>query len=234
MLMEFEEGGGVFEIAALTLSAVRLNVAKGGKAFLELAGETLALDAEVGEEAMGIDDVEGDGGRFAGRVGGAIEHVGFEQRDTVETPGGIDELLDELRFGGSGGLVFVEEAAAMVFVDSRILRGKDRGSGGQAVAQGVERRALLAGFGAGTGGVWELARLMSARRAYQRRTGSCPAGVGVGWAAAIGSHLATEIARGPGGGRRRFGEVIDMRARSGGANRVTGFGGKSADGGPWR
>ncbi|MBV9772040.1 MAG: hypothetical protein JOZ32_20875 [Bryobacterales bacterium] len=46
--MEFEESGGVFEVAALALGAIRLDRAEGVEALLELAGEALTLDAEVG------------------------------------------------------------------------------------------------------------------------------------------------------------------------------------------
>ncbi len=130
VFMEFEEGGGVFEVAALALGAVGLNLAELVEAFLELAGETLALDAEVGDEAMGVDEIEVNRGLLGGWVGGTSEHIGFEERDTVEAPGSVGELLDELRFGGSGGLVFVEEAAAMVFKGGPVFGGEDRGSGG--------------------------------------------------------------------------------------------------------
>jgi len=151
--MEFEEGGGVVEVAALALGAVGLDVAERVEALLELAGEAMALDAEVGQEAMGVDDVEGDFliGRDWG--GSACEHVGFEERDAVEAPGSVGEFLGELGLGGRSGLVFVEEAAAMVLVGGWVFGGQNRGSGGQAVAQGVERGALLAGFGARAGGV---------------------------------------------------------------------------------
>jgi hypothetical protein len=47
-----------------------------------------------------------------------------------ETPGGIGELLDELGFGGSGGLVFVEEAAAMGVERRLVFGGEDGGGGG--------------------------------------------------------------------------------------------------------
>jgi len=92
------------------LGAGSLDLAEGFETFLELAGQATALDGEVGDEPMGIDDVEGD--FLVGRDGGcgASEHVGFEQRDAVEAPGGVDKLLDELRFGGSGGPVFVERS----------------------------------------------------------------------------------------------------------------------------
>ena len=66
VFMEFEEGGGVVELAALAVAAVGLDVAEGGERFLELAGEAVALEVEVGEEAMGVDDVEGDAGLLGG------------------------------------------------------------------------------------------------------------------------------------------------------------------------
>ena len=129
VLVKFEEGGGVFEVAALVLGAIGLDIAERFQAFLELAGETLALDAEVGEKAMGVDDVKVDGGLLGGGIGGAGEQVGFEERDAVEAPGGVGEFLDELGFGGSGGLVFVEEAAAMCVVGGSVFGGED-GRGG--------------------------------------------------------------------------------------------------------
>jgi hypothetical protein len=149
----FEESCGVVEIAMLALGALGLDLAERFEALLELAGQATALDSEVRDEAMGVDDVEGN--FFIGRDGGggASEHVGFKQRDAVEAPGGVDEFLDELRLGGSGGVVFVEEAAAMGFEEGRVFGGEDRGSSGQAVTQGVERGTLLAGCCARTGGM---------------------------------------------------------------------------------
>ncbi len=137
--VEFEEGSGVFKRAALALGAVRLDVAERVEALLELARKTLALDAEVGKEAMRVNDVEGDfpigrvilvGGLVGGLGSGAGEHFRFEARDAVEAPGGVDEFLDELRFGGSGGLVFDEEAAAMFLVGGGVFGGEDGRSGG--------------------------------------------------------------------------------------------------------
>ncbi|MBZ5611905.1 MAG: hypothetical protein LAP38_26895, partial [Acidobacteriia bacterium] len=66
VFVEFEEGGGVFEVAALALMAVGLDVAELVEGFLELAGEALALDGEVAQQAMGVDDVEVDRGLFVG------------------------------------------------------------------------------------------------------------------------------------------------------------------------
>src|ERR1700690_939228 len=152
VLVEFEQGGGIVEVAALAVDAVGLDLAKGLEGLLELAGETMALDTEVGDESMGVNDVEGDFLIEWNGGGGAGEHVGFEQRDAVEAPGGVGELLDELQFGWSGRLIFVEELVAMGFKGRWVFGGKEGGSGGQAVAQGVLRRTLLARFGARTGG----------------------------------------------------------------------------------
>ena len=58
--------------------------------FLELAAEALALDGEVVEEAVGVDDFEVR----------ARDQVGFEQRDAVEAPGGVGELVDRTRRWG--------------------------------------------------------------------------------------------------------------------------------------
>jgi hypothetical protein len=46
----------------------------------------------------------------------SVKQCGFEQGDAVEAAGSVGELLDELRFGWSGGMVFVEAAAAMVLI----------------------------------------------------------------------------------------------------------------------
>ena len=53
VFVEFEEGGGVFEVAALAVGAVGLDVAEHGEVLLELAGKALALDGEAGDEPMG-------------------------------------------------------------------------------------------------------------------------------------------------------------------------------------
>ena len=56
-------------------------------------------------------------------------------------------------FGCRGGLVFVDELAAVFLVSDWILRGQDRGAGGQAVAECVKRRTLFAGIGTRAGGM---------------------------------------------------------------------------------
>ncbi len=70
--MEFQEGRGVFEVAALALCAVGLDVAERVEALLELAGEALAVHAKGGEGAVGVDDVKVDCSLIVGWIGGAV------------------------------------------------------------------------------------------------------------------------------------------------------------------
>ena len=130
-----------------------LEVAEEFQGFLELARETAAIKAQQTEGMIGIDDVEGDSGFFGGRVGGAGEEIGFEFRNAIEAPGGVDQFLDELAFGGSLGLVFVNESLRVFLVGGGVLVGQEDGLTGQSMAQGVQLGALFAGFGARPGGV---------------------------------------------------------------------------------
>jgi hypothetical protein len=147
-LMAQEEFGGFGELAALLDPALFLEGAELLECFLELAGEAAAVKAKLGEL---VDD---NLGRWQGLlVSGLGEQAGFEQGDTVEPPGGLGEFQDELSFGGVGGLVFVAELAAVLLVGGRVFRRQDGGAGSEAMAEGVERGALFAGFGARAGGV---------------------------------------------------------------------------------
>ena len=96
-------------------------------------------------------NVKVDSGLLGRRVGSAVEQGGFEERDAVEAPGSVGHFLNELRFGCSGRFVFVEEAAAVVFVGGPVFGGEDGGSGRQPMGEGILRRALFAGGGARSG-----------------------------------------------------------------------------------
>jgi hypothetical protein len=130
VFMELQEGRGVFEIAALALGAVGLDFAELVQGFLELAREPVAVQAERGKGAVGVDDVEVDCSLLCGRISGAVEKGGFQYGDAIEAPGGIGELLGELGFGRSGGLVFVEELAAMELEGGGVLGGENGGAAG--------------------------------------------------------------------------------------------------------
>src|ERR1039457_3587786 len=90
VFMEFEDGGGVFELAALVLAALELDIAGGG----------------LGAGGWGLS---------------AREDIGFQERDPIYAPGCVGELLDQLGFGCGGGLVFVDELAAVALVCGRVL-----------------------------------------------------------------------------------------------------------------
>ncbi len=57
------------------------------------------------------------------------EQSGFEERDAVEAPGCVGEFLDELSFGWSGGLVFIQELAAVLLVGDWVFGGQDGSAG---------------------------------------------------------------------------------------------------------
>jgi hypothetical protein len=66
----------------------------------ELAGEALAVEAEVGQSFRVVFGHDDHGGELQDCINGG---------DAVESPGGVGEGLDELGFGGALGLVFVGE-----------------------------------------------------------------------------------------------------------------------------
>jgi hypothetical protein len=119
--MEFEDGGGIFELAALVMAAVELDIAELIERLLELAGEAGAIQCEAGEEPVGVHDIEINCGLLCWWVGGALEHVGFEERDAIDAPGCVGELLDQLGFGWGRGLIFIHELAAVLLVCGRVL-----------------------------------------------------------------------------------------------------------------
>ena len=49
MFMEFEECGGIFELAFFVLAALILDVAELDECFLELAGEACAVETQSGQ-----------------------------------------------------------------------------------------------------------------------------------------------------------------------------------------
>jgi hypothetical protein len=107
---------------------------------------------------MKIDDVEGHflisgGGLIGGRVGGAGKQLGFEEWDAVEALGGVGDFVDQLSLGGGGGGVLIEKLLDVALVGFGVLGGQDSSAGGETMAQRVERRTLLARFGARTSGV---------------------------------------------------------------------------------
>jgi len=136
-----------------TLAAIVLDVSELIDGLLELAGQSCAIEGELGDEVESVDDIEFDTGFFVGRVRGAGEDISFEERDATEAPGGVGEFLDEVGFGGGGGIVFIEELAAVMVVGGAVFGREERAGGGQAVGCGVLGGTLFTGLGAGAGGL---------------------------------------------------------------------------------
>src|SRR5580704_6664169 len=140
--MAYEDFGHFVEMAALQAMTFFLNVAELIESFLGLAREARAVQAQLGEER--------DLGLGVGVLG---EQLGFDEWDTVEAPGDVGHLVDQLSLWGIGGLAVIEKLLEVALVGFGVLRGQDRGAGGEAVAESVLRGALFASFGARTGGV---------------------------------------------------------------------------------
>jgi hypothetical protein len=155
-LMHFQYSRGTLQLAlllALLLApAIGLNFAEVFQGFLKLAGKPLAVQAEGGEFAVGIDDIEIDGGLIGRWVSSAVEQGGLQRGDAVETPGSIDEFLGELGLGRRGWLVFLKELAAMALVGGGIFGSEDGIAAGEAMGEGIQGRTLFSGGGAGSGG----------------------------------------------------------------------------------
>src|SRR5579862_9275975 len=90
VLVELEEGGGVYKVATLAIGADGLDLAELVEGLLELAGEPLTLYGEVGQKR--------DEGLGIGVLG---EQGVFESWDAVEAPGSVGDFHDELRCGHS-------------------------------------------------------------------------------------------------------------------------------------
>ena len=81
------------------------------------------------------------------------EQLGFKERDAVESPSGVGDFVNQLSFGRGSGGVLIEKLLDVALVGIGVLGGKDGGVSGEAMAEGVLRRTLLARFGARAGRV---------------------------------------------------------------------------------
>src|ERR1700733_2445864 len=124
--MAQEEFGCFGELTALEVTAFVLNCADLIDGFLELAGEARAVEAERGQHR--------DLGFGVGVLG---EELGLKQRNAIEAPGGVGDFVDQLSFGGGGGLVLVEKLLDVALVGFGVLGGQDGGAGGETMAESV-------------------------------------------------------------------------------------------------
>ena len=118
--MHFEELGGIVQLVAFAAAAFVLNFMEQFEGAPGLAGEAMAVDADLGDGALVLEESEGYGkGGFSVLMLGldAVFHCGDAEREevgldrggTVLSPGSIDKRMDELGLGGAFGLVFIEE-----------------------------------------------------------------------------------------------------------------------------
>ena len=81
------------------------------------------MQAQRGEGAISIDNIEIDSSLLGGWDGGAGEQLGFEEWDAVEAPRGVGDFVDQLSLGGGGGLVLVEKLLDVALVGFGVLVG---------------------------------------------------------------------------------------------------------------
>jgi hypothetical protein len=112
--MANQDFGYFVEMAALQAAAFFLDVAELIESFLELAGETRAVEAEPGQER--------DLGLGVGSLG---EQFSFEEWDAIEAPGDVGHFVDELSLGGIGGLAVVEKLLEVALVGFGVFGGQD-------------------------------------------------------------------------------------------------------------
>lgn len=169
--MHFQHSRGTLQLALLLAPAIGLNFAEVFQGLLKLAGKPLAVQAEGGQGAMGVNDIEIDGGLIGRWVSRSVEQGGFERRDAVQPPGCIDQFLGELSLGRRGRLVFLEELAAVALVSGGAFGSEDGIAAGEAMGESIQGRTLFSGGGAGSGGE----KGVGAIRAFARggRVGIC-------------------------------------------------------------
>jgi len=107
LLMQFEESSGVSEFANFALAPLELNLMKLMERLVKLARQAIAMQTERVQEAVRVDNIEVDSGLLIGRIGRAGEHLGFEERNAIEAPGGAGKFGDEVMLSGSGRFVLV-------------------------------------------------------------------------------------------------------------------------------
>ena len=141
-MMAHQDFGHFVEMAALQAATFFLNVVELLGSLLELAGEARPVESKLGQER--------DLGLGVGVLG---EQLGFEGWNTVETPGGVGDFVDQLSLDGGGGFVVSEKLLEVALVGFGVFGGQDSGAGSETMAQRVLRGTLFAGFGAPAGGV---------------------------------------------------------------------------------
>lgn len=134
--MHLDEVQGLFEFTRAGFEALGLEFTEEVEGLFELAGEALAVDAEIGE-GLGLGfEGGGDGEGLLDLFWSLVERVRladdaegeeivFKGADAVLPPGRIGQGLDELGFGGALGVVFGGEGLDVALVGFEIVGGED-------------------------------------------------------------------------------------------------------------
>ena len=83
---------------------------------------------------------------------GVGQELRLDEGEAIEAPFGGDDFVDEVEFDGAGGLELLDVGIEEALKIGGVFGGQDDGLAGEAVAERVLRRALLAGFGFGAVG----------------------------------------------------------------------------------
>ena len=144
VLMHFQDSGGPAELELFGFAALALDLAEQNEGTFELAGETLAVDADVGERAVvfAVGQGHSQGVLGLGMVGADAvfhfgdaerEEVGLDSSGAVELPGCVGERLGELGFDGAFGLALIQEGLRVALVGGVVLGRQDDGLASQSV-----------------------------------------------------------------------------------------------------
>ncbi len=162
ILVHFQNLSGFVELAFFDRAALGLDLAELSKGALELAGETLAVDADVGEGpvvlAVRAMARAASAWGWLTRMRSSISVMPSEKRldSTAAARLSCQEVSrrDWTSWVSMAPLGWhsSNEGLGVVLVRGEVLGGQDDGLAGQAVAQRVEGGALFTGFGAGAGG----------------------------------------------------------------------------------
>ena len=155
ILVHFHNDGGILQLLLFQVSALGLKFAELLERFFEQSSESASVGGKVGHDLVLLAIGFGLGVSTLASCS-AIPKVRrlFSRMVTrLRRQGGVAQDLDELHFDGAFGLAFREEFLVARLIDFEVVGWPDDSLTGEAVAHGVEGRALFAGCGAWAGGV---------------------------------------------------------------------------------
>ena len=141
-----------FEGARLGLGALVLDLLELGVGLFKSAVKTLLVQAEAGDQVGALIERfglgkgsgnEGIGGQRFLFLDGECEQIVLHRTNSIETPVGVSDGLDEFGFDEAFGLQFGVELGTAALVGGEVVGGQDDGLARETVAQGIERCATF-------------------------------------------------------------------------------------------